>query len=80
MIDRILQAAITAKMVKGKVIIVVGPRQVGKTTLVKTILKDEAYLFLDGDDPTVRNSRRRSVSDPRRLRPTAFMGKPLRKV
>ena len=67
MINRILQSAITTKMGKGKAIIVVGPRQVGKTTLVKTILKDKVHLFLDGDDPTARNSRRRSVSDPRHL-------------
>ena len=55
MINRILQAAITKKMGKGKAIIVIGPRQVGKTTLIKTILKNEAHLFLDSDDPTVRN-------------------------
>ena len=55
MINRVIQSAITAKIGKGKAIIILGPRQVGKTTLVKTILKDEMYLFLDGDDPTVRN-------------------------
>jgi predicted AAA+ superfamily ATPase len=42
-------------MGKGKAIIIVGPRQVGKTTLIKTILEKEAYLFLDADDPTTRN-------------------------
>ena len=31
----------------------IGPRQVGKTTLINFILKDKDYLFLDGDDNTV---------------------------
>ncbi len=55
MITRILQAKIISKMGKGKAIIIVGPRQVGKTTLIEGILKNEAHLFLDGDDPTVRS-------------------------
>ena len=55
MINRVLQAKIIAKMGKGKAIIIVGPRQVGKTTLIESILKNEAHLFLDGDDPTVRS-------------------------
>ena len=32
-----------------------GARQVGKTTLIKKILEGKDYLFLDGDDPTVRS-------------------------
>ncbi|MFY8110007.1 MAG: ATP-binding protein [Bacteroidia bacterium] len=40
---------------KGKTLIITGPRQVGKTTLIKTLLKDEGpYLFLDGDDSETR--------------------------
>jgi predicted AAA+ superfamily ATPase len=42
-----------AKLHKGKVIVLIGPRQVGKTTLINSILKDKEYLFLDGDDNTV---------------------------
>ncbi len=55
MIIRVLQTKIAARIGKGKAIIVVGPRQVGKTTLIETILQKKAHLFLDGDDPTVRN-------------------------
>jgi predicted AAA+ superfamily ATPase len=41
------------KLHKGKVIVLIGPRQVGKTTLVNALLKDKEYLFLDGDDNSV---------------------------
>jgi predicted AAA+ superfamily ATPase len=37
-----------------KAIVVIGPRQVGKTTLIDKILKHERCLFLDGDDPKTR--------------------------
>lgn len=33
---------------------VIGPRQVGKTTLISEFLKEEDYKFFDGDDPLVR--------------------------
>lgn len=56
MIKRLLQKNIAEKLRSGKVIILIGPRQVGKTTLVNTITsKKEDVLFLDGDDPTVRS-------------------------
>jgi hypothetical protein len=55
MINRVLQSKIESKIGKAKAIILLGPRQVGKTTLIKNILENKDYLFLDGDDPTVRN-------------------------
>ena len=55
MIKRILEEKIAQKLDKGKAILVIGPRQVGKTTLITSILENRAHLFLDGDDPTVRN-------------------------
>ena len=55
MLKRLLQTKIEGKLGQGKAIILIGPRQVGKTTLLTNILKDKEYLFLDGDDPTVRN-------------------------
>ena len=51
---RTLSSIIENKIGKGKAIILTGPRQVGKTTLFNMILKDKSHLFLDGDDPTVR--------------------------
>ncbi len=40
---------------KGKTLLLIGPRQVGKTTLVKSLLSEyENTLFLDGDDSEVR--------------------------
>ncbi|MEX1384500.1 ATP-binding protein [Lutibacter sp.] len=55
MYKRTLKDTIESKINKGKAIIVVGPRQVGKTTLIKDIINNKKHLFLDGDDPTVRN-------------------------
>jgi len=54
MYARAMQEVIRHKMGKGKAIILIGPRQVGKTTLFKTLLKGQDYLFLDADDPVVR--------------------------
>jgi hypothetical protein len=54
MIQRFLEEAIRKRLFAGKVIIITGPRQVGKTTLVKQILTERHdVLFLDGDDPTI---------------------------
>lgn len=54
MIERKLKEIIDGKIDSGKAIIIIGPRQVGKTTLIETVLSDKNYLFFDGDDPTSR--------------------------
>jgi predicted AAA+ superfamily ATPase len=42
------------RLFQGKAIVLIGPRQVGKTTLIQTLLEGKDHLFLDGDDPDVR--------------------------
>jgi predicted AAA+ superfamily ATPase len=55
MINRLLKTKLEARLGSGKAIVITGPRQVGKTTLIKNILENKTHLFLDADDPTVRN-------------------------
>lgn len=54
MIPRILYKSISDRLFQGKTLVINGPRQVGKSTLIKEVLKNREYLFLDGDDPLVR--------------------------
>ena len=51
-IDRICTEHIRQKRLKGKAVVVYGPRQCGKTTLIKNLLKTENLdaVFLNGDD------------------------------
>ncbi len=55
MYKRTLKNSLENKINKGKAIILIGPRQVGKTTLIKAVIDTKKHLFLDGDDSTVRN-------------------------
>ncbi|WNJ16807.1 ATP-binding protein [Pontibacter sp. G13] len=54
MIQRTLTPIVRKRIGSGKAIMVIGPRQVGKTTLINAEVKDENVAFFDGDDPTVR--------------------------
>lgn len=56
MIKRQLQEKVKDRLFGGKAIVLIGARQVGKTTLVKRILEAQKteVQFFDGDDPTVR--------------------------
>ncbi len=54
MYQRIIENNVKDNIGSGKAIIIVGARQVGKTTLIKKILERQEYLFIDADDPTIR--------------------------
>jgi uncharacterized protein len=55
MIVRKLESLIRQKLPGGKAIVVLGPRQTGKTTLMKKIIgKSKVCLILNCDDPFVR--------------------------
>lgn len=53
--ERVLKQVIQKRMNDRKIILLIGPRQVGKTTLILELLDGREYLFLDGDDILVRN-------------------------
>ena len=56
MIERLLYKTIENKLFVGKVIVLTGARQVGKTTLLKQILRQkEGVLWLNGDELQVQN-------------------------
>lgn len=55
MIERDLDKVIAERLFKGKAIVLIGARQVGKTTLLKNLVKgQENLLWLNGDDIEVR--------------------------
>jgi uncharacterized protein len=51
---RSLTSTIKNKLGQGKAVILIGPRQVGKTTLLQSIISKKSALSLDCDDPVVR--------------------------
>lgn len=57
-ITRELEQVITNRLFKKKVIIILGPRQVGKTTLLHQLSEkvDKKLLFLNCDEPDVRKN------------------------
>lgn len=56
MIIRYLEQIIKGKLFTGKVILLLGPRQSGKTTLMRKISEnlETSFLWLNGDEPAVR--------------------------
>ena len=58
MIQRLLQSIIQNKLFKRKAILLFGPRQVGKSTLIETLIKaqNKRWLYLNGDDAEVRET------------------------
>lgn len=56
MIKRILETTIEQRLWRGKAIILLGARQVGKTTMLKKLLQErDDVLWLNGDEQDVRN-------------------------
>jgi predicted AAA+ superfamily ATPase len=56
MINRVLEDIVKDKLDKGKAIIIMGARQVGKTTLLKGLFKgSDESLWFNGDEPDVQN-------------------------
>lgn len=55
MVERTLGKLIRSRFNQGKAIVLIGPRQVGKTTLIRHCLADREFLFLNGDDPQTRS-------------------------
>lgn len=64
MIKRALQSAIQTKLYKGKAILLFGPRQAGKSTLIETLLEGAGteYLYLNGDDADTRETLTNTTS------------------
>ncbi len=56
MIKREIEEKIRNQLFKGKTILVLGPRQVGKTTLTQKIVDDSGipFIWLNGDEPDIR--------------------------
>ncbi|RCR66928.1 ATP-binding protein [Larkinella punicea] len=54
MIERIIQKKIEQRLFKGKAILLFGPRQSGKSTLVESMLAKKDHVYLNGDDYDVR--------------------------
>lgn len=64
MIRRYIYKNIENKLFKGKIIIIAGARQVGKTTLLKQLMKDMTNtLWLNGDELQVQNLFGNASSD-----------------
>jgi hypothetical protein len=56
MITRILKEQLSSRIGKGKVIILIGPQQVGKSTLLREIQKESSQptMFINCDEPDMR--------------------------
>jgi predicted AAA+ superfamily ATPase len=62
MIKRLIHDQINANLFSGKAIILLGPRQVGKTTLLKNLASGHPVLWLNADEPDVRSALNQATS------------------
>ena len=58
MVNRYIQTELQKRLFKGKAILVFGPRQSGKSTLIEQIVKQQglSYIYFNGDEPDVRET------------------------
>ncbi len=58
MIRRLLESSIRDDLFKGKAILLFGPRQTGKSTLIEWLLKEtgKPWVYLNGDEATTREA------------------------
>ena len=62
MIVRTLQDALQKRLFKGKAILLFGPRQCGKSTLVETMLGNLDHYYMNGDEADVRETLSNTTS------------------
>lgn len=62
MIVRALQAALQKRLFKGKAILLFGPRQCGKSTLVETMIGNSDHYYMNGDEADVRETLSNTTS------------------
>lgn len=55
MFKRTIEETVRDRINGGKALVITGPRQVGKTTLIKKLLEGTDHLFWDADDTITRN-------------------------
>lgn len=57
MVERLLSDSIKAMLYKGKIIVLIGPRQVGKTSLLKKLCAtlEQPFLWMSADEPDIRS-------------------------
>jgi uncharacterized protein len=71
MIERLLKKQLKKKLKDNKAIILLGPRQVGKTTLLHQLVDADKALWLNGDDTDVREL----LSKPNATKLKSIIGK-----
>lgn len=62
MIVRTLQTTLQKRLFKGKAILLFGPRQCGKSTLIETMLGDMDHYYMNGDEADVRETLSNTTS------------------
>jgi predicted AAA+ superfamily ATPase len=62
MIVRTLHITLQKRLFKGKAILLFGPRQCGKSTLVETLLQDTDHYYMNGDEADIRETLSNTTS------------------